>query len=100
MEANECYFQAKMQNIENEFHLKEMQLNQLLEEARMEMEENKSSGLNASTVHYSQRNITQRILTAKEEVQMSKDAAINESKLFLSKRVAELEKLSNEHEKH
>lgn len=47
MEANECYFQAKMQNIENEFHLKEMQLNQLLEEARMEMEENKSSGLNA-----------------------------------------------------
>lgn len=31
---------------------------------------------------------------------MSKDAAINESKLFLSKRVAELEKLSNEHEKH
>lgn len=31
-------------------------------------------------------------MTAKEEVQMSKDAAINESKLFLSKRVAELEK--------
>lgn len=44
MEANERYFQAKMQNIENEFHLKEMQLNQLLEEARMEMEENKNSG--------------------------------------------------------
>lgn len=35
-------------------------------------------------------------MTAKEEVQMSKDAAINESKLFLSKRVAELEKTNQE----
>lgn len=31
---------------------------------------------------------------------MTKDAAINESKLFLSKRVAELEKVNQDHEKH
>jgi hypothetical protein len=42
----------------------------------------------------------QRILTAKEEVQKSKDSAINESKMFLSKRLAELEKQNIELEKH
>ena len=42
----------------------------------------------------------QKILTAKEEVQKSKDSAINESKMFLSKRLAELEKQNIEFEKH
>lgn len=32
-----------MQNIENEFSLKEQQLSQLIEEARLEMEENKNA---------------------------------------------------------
>ena len=36
----------------------------------------------------------------KEEMQRGKDAAINESKMFLSKRVAELEKTNNELERH
>ena len=36
LEANERYFQAKMQNIEDEFMRKESQLNQLIEEARVE----------------------------------------------------------------
>lgn len=43
LEANEKYFQAKMQNIENEFNIKEQQLSQLIEEARLEMEESRNT---------------------------------------------------------
>lgn len=36
------------------------------------------------------------MLTAKESLLLSRESAINESKLFLSKRVAELERLNTE----
>ena len=79
-----------MQNIENEFSQKDFLLNQLIEEAKLEQDEkqNNQGGSQAAQVP---KNM-QRMLTAKEEVQRSKDSAINESKMFLSKRVAELEK--------
>jgi len=40
------------------------------------------------------------MLTAKQELQKSKESAINESKMFLSKRLAEFEKVNHELEKH
>lgn len=40
------------------------------------------------------------MLTAKQELQKSKEVAINESKMFLSKRLAESERLNHEQEKH
>lgn len=87
-----------MQNIENEFSQKDFLLNQLIEEAKLEQDEkqNNQGGSQAAQVP---KNM-QRMLTAKEEVQRSKDSAINESKMFLSKRVAELEKQNIEMEKH
>ena len=36
------------------------------------------------------------MLTAKESIQLSKETAANESKMFLSKRVAELERINTE----
>ena len=38
----------------------------------------------------------QKMLSAKEELQKSKEQAINESKMFLSKRITELEKINKE----
>jgi len=39
------------------------------------------------------------MLSVKEEMKKNKEVAINESKMFLSKRVAELERQSKENEK-
>jgi len=46
------------------------------------------------------KSFQQRMLTAKQELQKSKESAINESKMFLSKRLAEFEKVNHELEKH
>jgi hypothetical protein len=60
-------------------------MNQMLEEAKDD-----------ETKQQSTVNFQQKIHTAKEQLQRSKEHAINESKLFLSKRMAEMERDLNE----
>jgi hypothetical protein len=36
MEASEKYFEAKIQNFENEIHEKELLMNQIIEESKLE----------------------------------------------------------------
>jgi hypothetical protein len=96
MEASEKYFEAKIQNFENEIHEKELLMNQIIEESKLE---NSNEETKQQSTFQNTNNFQRKMLSAKEELQKSKEQAINESKMFLSKRLAELERSLNDQEK-
>ena len=73
-------------------HEKNIVLSSLIEESKEINDDHETKQQSTGRSH----NLQNKILSAKEELQKSKEQAINESKMFLSKRLAELERTHND----
>ena len=76
--------------MENDINEKQLIMNQIIEESKDMNDDAKQQSTGQSGI------FQRKILSAKEELQKSKELAINESKMFLSKRLAELERSHND----
>lgn len=75
-------------------HEKNIILSSLIEESKEINDDHETKQQSAGNVR--SNNLQNKMLSAKEELQKSKEQAINESKMFLSKRLAELERTHND----